>query len=102
MKDLLNTPFRPCLHQMPREVSSSIMPRTTLDLDGSVLAELRRRGRREGKSMGQIASELLARGMAEGADRPVTALQWRSDDLGEALVDLEDKDAVREALDAHD
>lgn len=78
------------------------MPRTTLDLDASVLAELRRRGQREGKSMGQIASELLARGMAEGAEQRVPALQWRSDDLGEALVDLEDRDAVWEALDADD
>jgi hypothetical protein len=78
------------------------MPRTTLDLDGSVLSELRRRGRREGKSMGQVASELLARGLAEGAERHVPVLQWRSNDLGEALVDLEDKEAVREALDADD
>jgi hypothetical protein len=75
------------------------MPRTTLDLDGAVLAELRRRGRREGKSMGQVASEVLAKGMAEGTDRPVPALQWRSDNLGEPLVDLEDKEAVRAALD---
>jgi len=76
------------------------MPRTTLDLDGSVLSELRRRGQTEGKSMGQVASELLARGLAEGADRPAHALQWRSDNLGEPLVDLEDEEAVREVLDA--
>ena len=78
------------------------MPRTTLDLDGSVLAELRRRGQAEGKSMGQVASELLARGLAEGVDPPAHALQWRSDDLGEPLVDLEDREAVQEALDADD
>jgi hypothetical protein len=78
------------------------MPRTTLDLDGSVLAELRRRGRQEGKSMGQVASEVLARGLAEGAEHRVPPLRWRSGDLGEALVDLEDRDAVQEALDAED
>jgi hypothetical protein len=83
-------------------LASTIMPRTTLDLDGSVLSELRRRGQEEGKSMGQVASELLARGLAEGADRDVPALQWISDDLGEPLVDLEDKEAVQEALDADD
>ena len=83
-------------------LASRIMPRTTLDLDGSVLSELRRRGQREGKSMGQVASELLARGLAEGAERHVPALQWRSDDLGDALVDLEDRDAVQEALEADD
>ncbi|MEA2605840.1 MAG: hypothetical protein QOI00_597, partial [Chloroflexota bacterium] len=37
------------------------MSRTTIDLDPAVLRELRRRGAREGKSMGQVASELLAR-----------------------------------------
>lgn len=75
------------------------MPRTTLDLDRSVLSELRRRGRREGKSMGQVASELLARGLAEGADRGEPELRWRSGRLGESLVDLEDKEAVRAVLD---
>jgi hypothetical protein len=80
-------------------VASRIMPRTTLDLDSSVLAELRRRGRREGKSMGQVASELLAKGLAEGADRPTQALQWKSGRLGEPLVDLEDKEVVRAVLD---
>jgi hypothetical protein len=76
------------------------MPRTTLDLDGSVLSELRRRSQTDGKSMGQVASELLARCLAEGADRSAPALQWRSDKLGEPLVDLEDEEAVREVLDA--
>lgn len=65
-----------------------------------MLSELRRRGQEEGKSMGQVASELLARGLAEGADQPAHALQWRSDKLGEPLVDLEDEEAVREVLDA--
>jgi hypothetical protein len=86
-------------HQMRIPITSDIMPRTTLDLDASVLSELRRRARREGKSMGQVASELLAIRMAEEADRPATELEWRSDNLGEPLVDLEDKEAVRAALD---
>jgi hypothetical protein len=81
-------------------IASNIMPRTTLDLDASVMSELRRRGRREGKSMGQVASELLVTAMAEGADRPAPALEWETDDLGEPLVDLEDKEAVRKVLDA--
>ena len=49
--------------------------------------------------MGQVASELLVIGMAEGADRPAPALEWRTADLGEPLVDLEDKEAVRRVLD---
>jgi hypothetical protein len=80
-------------------IASDIIPRTTLDLDATVLSELRRRGQREGKSMGQVASELLAIGMAEGADREAPALEWRTADLGEPLVDLEDKEAVRKVLD---
>jgi hypothetical protein len=49
--------------------------------------------------MGQVASELLARSMTE-TNRPAPALQWRSDKLGEPLVDLEDEEAVGEVLDA--
>src|SRR5437879_2638424 len=47
-------------HQVRCDLASCIMPRTTLDLDFSVLRELRRRGDQEGKSMGRVASELLA------------------------------------------
>ncbi|MDP8943422.1 MAG: antitoxin [Actinomycetota bacterium] len=75
------------------------MPRTTLDIDGSVLRELRRRGERERKSMGQVASELLAAALAESPrPRAGRALRWRSADLGTPRVDLEDKEAVRRAL----
>jgi hypothetical protein len=75
------------------------MTRTTLDLDPAVLRELRRRSAREGKSMGQVASELLA--PAVGTD-PSTAppdFVWASAPLGPPLIDLEDKEAVRRVLD---
>jgi len=76
------------------------MARTTLDLDPSVLRELRRRGAREGKSMGQVASELLARAVATAdTDVPAPAFAWTSAPLGPARVDLEDKEAVRRILD---
>jgi hypothetical protein len=74
------------------------MARTTLDLDPSVLRELRRRGRRERKSMGRVASELLARALAEERD-PQATFEWRAGDLGRPLVDLEDKAAVQAILD---
>jgi hypothetical protein len=73
------------------------MPRT-LDLDSSVLSDLRRRARREGKSMGQVATKLLARSMAEGAGRPAFVAEWRSAKLGAPLLDLEDKEAVSAVL----
>jgi len=75
------------------------MPRTTLDLDPAVLRELRRRGQREGKSMGQVASEMLARALAEPGASEDRAFDWLSRDLGRPRVDLEDKEAVRAILD---
>jgi hypothetical protein len=75
------------------------MPRTTLDLDASVLRELRRRGRRQGKSMGVVASELLAEVLADSDPRPQRAgFRWTTADLGTPLVDLENKDALLVAL----
>jgi hypothetical protein len=75
------------------------MPRTTLDLDSPVLSELRRRARRESKSMGRVASELLALAFADDDRAPASRLDWRSARLGEPLVDLEDKEAGRAILD---
>ncbi len=69
------------------------MTRTTLDIDEAVLRELRRRQRREGKSLGQLVSELLAR---EREEVPPT-LRWRAKPM-RARVDLEDKEAIRRAL----
>lgn len=75
------------------------MSRTTIDLDPAILRELRRRGAREGKSMGQVASELLARAVASEPDIPAPEFVWTSAPLGPARVDLEDKEAVRRILD---
>jgi len=75
------------------------MSRTTIDLDPSVVRELKRRGRREGKSMGAVASELLARALADPTDLPAPEFAWHRAPLGPALVDLEDKEAVRRILD---
>jgi hypothetical protein len=75
------------------------MSRTTIDLDPSVLRELRRRSRSEGKSMGRVASEVLARALAERDGAPLPPFEWNAADLGTPLVDLEDKEAVRAVLD---
>lgn len=76
------------------------MPRTTLDLDPAVLRELKRRKREGGRSIGQLASELLA--VALRGPTPSSAVApgvtWRSARMG-ARVDLEDKEALRRALD---
>ncbi len=75
------------------------MARTTLDLDPAILRELRRRGASEGKSMGQVASELLANAVAEGADAAPPPFTWLVSDLGIPMVDLEDPEAMHRALD---
>jgi hypothetical protein len=86
---------------MSAMLSSDAMPRTTVDFDPSVLAELRRRAAIERKSIGKMASELLAQQMAAGTPPPdCSPLEWISRDLGVPRVDLEDEEALGAALDA--
>jgi hypothetical protein len=80
-------------------LTSRIMPRTTFDLDATVLADLRRRAGEEGKSMGQMASELLAGGLSEEAPVEPRPLSWVSKDMGPFKIDLEDKEAVWNLVD---
>lgn len=74
------------------------MPRTTIDIDAAVLRELEARKRREGKTLGRLVSELLAVALRGDQAPPPPKLNWRSRPM-HALVDLEDKEAVRKALD---
>ena len=78
-----------------------MMARTTVDIEASVLRELKRLQKREGKSLGQLISELVARALAHEEEPPEEGrpFQWTSRPMG-ARVDLEDKEAVRAALDA--
>ena len=76
------------------------MTRTTIDLDGSVLAELKARQQRDRRSLGAIASELLARALSETAT-PTSSLPpmvWPAKDM-RARVDVADRDAVQDILD---
>jgi hypothetical protein len=84
---------------MRRVVTSRIMARTTLDIDQAVLREARRIAGAEGKSLGQVVSELAARALAERTtDRPGPAFRWISRPM-RARVNLDDKDAVYALLD---
>jgi hypothetical protein len=74
------------------------MARTTLDLEDGVLRELRRLREAEGRPMGAIASELLARALEERGDHEIGDLRWVARPM-EARVDLEDRDAVWAVLD---
>lgn len=73
--------------------------RTTIDIDNSVLAQLRERQRREHKTLGQLVSELLAMAMAEPAgESEAEPLPWATAQM-RPRVDLEDRDAVHRLLD---
>lgn len=81
-------------------ITSCFLTRTTIDLDSSVLAELKSRQAHEARSLGAIASELLARALAETAS-PAAALpplDWPAKDM-RARVDITDRDAVQDVLD---
>jgi hypothetical protein len=75
------------------------MARTTIDIDTAVMRELKRRQAREGKPLGRLVSELLATAL-EGPEneRPPDEFVWTTKSMG-ALVDLEDKEALRRAVD---
>ena len=77
------------------------MPRTTVDIDGPVLDDLKRIQKREGKSLGRAVSDLLAEAISRyGSKRKKPAkLDWISHPM-KARVDLADKEAVRAAADA--
>jgi hypothetical protein len=78
-------------------LASRIMPRTTLDIDAAVLRMLKRRQRSEGKSLGQLASELLAVALRASPETEPVPFSWSTQDMA-ARVDLADKEAVRRAM----
>ncbi len=73
------------------------MPRTTVDIDASVLRELKKRQKREQKPLGQLVSELVAKAM-EAEDNTPPPFIWVARDL-RPRVDLEDKEALWAVLD---
>ncbi len=75
------------------------MARTTIDLDASVLEQLRKRAAVEHKSMGQLASERLAVALREDTAHAAPAA-WPTRRMGKPEIDLGDKEAVRKVLDS--
>ena len=85
---------------MLRVIASRIMSRTTVNLDPSVLRALKQRARDEGKSLGQVISEIAGPALAQGVRESESAVfRWRTAAMGPSLIDLEDSEAVRQALD---
>ena len=71
------------------------MPRTTVDIEAPLLAEIKRLQREEGLSMSKLVSALLADALARRRSKkpPEKSLRWISRDM-KPLVDLADKEAV--------
>jgi len=68
--------------------------RTTLDIEAVVLKDLRELQKREGGTLGELVSRLLAEALAKRPRKPAPpALEWTTRPMG-ALVDLADKDVV--------
>jgi len=76
--------------------------RTTLDIDKPILDELKRLGKRRKKTIGRLASELLATSLKQEREKNNSdsqkAFRWNARSMG-ALVDIEDKDELYKALD---
>jgi hypothetical protein len=75
------------------------MARTTVDIDGPILKEIKALQKKERLPLGKIISRLLADALTRRRGRePEATLQWASSAMG-ARVDLEDKEAVHAVLD---
>lgn len=79
------------------------MPRTTVDIDGPILKDLKDLQAIEGKSLGRLISELLAEVLADRKrDRGRAApFRWNTAAM-RARLDLADKEAVWRVLDGGD
>ena len=74
--------------------------RTTLDIDDTVLRELKRLQQKEKKSLGRLVSDLLASALRqrEPKGQARREFRWFSQPMG-ARVDLGDHDAILDLMD---
>lgn len=76
--------------------------RTTVDIDTSVLLELKERAQAEGKTLGCLVSELLAQARQDGPAPARPRFRWPTKAM-HAKVDLEDKELIWALMDeGHD
>ncbi len=75
------------------------MARTTINIENSILLEVKNLQKKDGRSIGKIVSQLLSEALAHRKDEAmVPRFKWRSRRMG-ALVELSDKDALHKILD---
>ena len=79
------------------------MSRTTLSIDTLILDEVKQIQQKEGTSLGQVVTRLLAEALVHrsGSSQEPSRLDWISRPMG-TLVDLTDRDAVYAILDRED
>jgi hypothetical protein len=73
--------------------------RTTFALDERLLERIRRRARRENRTVQDCINELLRRGMDVSEGRQTRPRPWPTLHLGGILVDLADRDALQQIFD---
>ena len=75
--------------------------RTTIDIDDPILRELKALQKQQGKSLGRLASDLLAQALTQSGKRSARkpAFDWVRAPMN-ARVDLADKHALYDALDS--
>ncbi len=73
--------------------------RTTVDIDDPILKDLKKIQKKEGKSLGRLISDLLARAIRERESPKGSAKspRWISKAM-DARVDLADREALYEAM----
>jgi len=75
------------------------MPRTTVDIDGPLLKEIKTLQKRENRSLGKIISQLLAEALFQRRKAPrVSKLHWVARSM-KARIDFSDKEALYTLLD---
>jgi predicted DNA-binding ribbon-helix-helix protein len=73
--------------------------RTTVDLDDPILKDLKKIQQKEGKSLGRLISDLLARAIRERKSPKASTkpARWISKAMG-ARIDLADREALYAAM----
>jgi hypothetical protein len=73
--------------------------RTTVDIDDPILKDLKKIQQREGKSLGRLISDLLARALGERKPEKAStkSARWISKAMG-SRIDLADREALYAAM----
>ena len=74
------------------------MKRTTLILEEGCLDGVKSLARKENRTMSEVVNEILAEGIQRRSSRAVTEFELPSFEMGEARVNLGDRDALEAAM----